>query len=114
MWKCRVRTVIRYTHRALTTIHRMGKRPNAAPCASLEAVWPSGMRREPGGESGRQEACEACQVRLHADAAEQDADDHQGQGRDEGGQPERVGDGFEFLDVHGASPIPSCGKRFLN
>lgn len=104
MSKCRVRTVIRYTH-ALTMIHRMGKRPKAAPCAALEAVWPGGMLGEPGDQSGRQEACEARLVRLHADAAaEQDEDDHQGQGRDEGGQPERVGDGFEFLDVHGRLP----------
>ncbi|MDQ0713804.1 hypothetical protein QFZ55_003256 [Streptomyces luteogriseus] len=43
MSKCRVRTVIRYTHRALTTIHRMGKRPKTAPWAPLERVWPSGI-----------------------------------------------------------------------
>ena len=43
MSKCRVRTVIRYTHRALTTIHRMGKSPKAAPWAALESVWSSGM-----------------------------------------------------------------------
>jgi hypothetical protein len=43
MSKCRVRTVIRYTHRASTTIHRIGKRPNAAPWAALESVWSSGM-----------------------------------------------------------------------
>jgi len=43
MSKCRVRTVIRYTHRAFTTIHRMGKRPKTAPWAALEAVWSRGM-----------------------------------------------------------------------
>lgn len=58
-------------------------------------------------------------MRLHPDAAEQDEDDEEGQGRDEGGQAERAGDGFHFLDVHGASPdsaardLPRCGKRFL-
>ncbi|GJF23305.1 hypothetical protein SHO565_38690 [Streptomyces sp. HO565] len=43
-------------------------------------------------------------MRLHADAAEQDEDDHQRQGRHEGGQAEGVGEGFQFLDVHGRLP----------
>ncbi|GGS83490.1 hypothetical protein GCM10010240_16200 [Streptomyces griseoviridis] len=42
---------------------------------------------------------------LHADTAEQDEDDHQGQGRHEGGQAERAVDGFEFLDVHATPPV---------
>lgn len=43
MSKCRVRTVIRYTHRALTTIHMMGKSPNSTPCTALDTVWPTGI-----------------------------------------------------------------------
>ncbi|GGY66581.1 hypothetical protein GCM10010385_15230 [Streptomyces geysiriensis] len=43
-------------------------------------------------------------MRLHADAAQQDEDDHQGQGRHQRGQAERFGDGFQFLDVHGRLP----------
>ncbi len=38
-----VRTVIRYTHRALTTIHRMGKSPKTAPWAAPASAWPVGM-----------------------------------------------------------------------
>ena len=41
--KWSVRTVIRYTHRALTTIHMMGKSPKSTPCAALEKVWPMGI-----------------------------------------------------------------------
>lgn len=40
---------------------------------------------EPGDEHGGEEAGQACQVRLQADAAEQDQDDHEGQGGHEGG-----------------------------
>jgi hypothetical protein len=36
---------------------------------------------EPGDENGGEEAGQAGQVRLHADAAEQDQDEHEGQGR---------------------------------
>ncbi|MFF8973327.1 hypothetical protein [Streptomyces sp. NPDC014995] len=41
------------------------------------------------------------------DAAEQDEDDHEGQGRHEGGQGARAGDGLAFLYVHGRPRIPS-------
>lgn len=51
-----------------------------------------------------EEADEPGPVRLHADAAEQDEDDHDGQGRHEGGEAGRVGHGFQFLDVHGRLP----------
>ncbi|BDD72587.1 hypothetical protein GCM10023177_05590 [Streptomyces violaceoruber] len=43
-------------------------------------------------------------MRLHADAAQQHEDDHQWQGRHQGGQAERTGDGFQFLHVHGRLP----------
>lgn len=60
--------------------------------------------REPGDQRGRQKADEPGPVRLHANAAEQGQHDDQGQDGDEGGQAERVGDGFQFLDVHGRLP----------
>ncbi len=45
--KWSVPTVIRYTHRALTTIHRMGKRPNSAPWAAPDRVCPTVMSYAP-------------------------------------------------------------------
>ncbi|BET49727.1 hypothetical protein RGQ21_47090 [Kitasatospora aureofaciens] len=43
-------------------------------------------------------------MRLHADAAQQDEDDHQWQGRHQGRQAERTGDGFQLLHVHARLP----------
>ena len=82
MSKCRVRTVIRYTHRALTTIHRMGKSPKSGALAAAgEGLAERHAVGEPGDQHGGEEAGEARQVRLHADAAEQDQDDRPGAGR---------------------------------
>ena len=85
MSKCRVRTVIRYTHSALTTIHR-SEEPEDRALGALESVWPRGIpyasqaTSTPATRPGQ-----TCQVRLQADAAEQDQDDHEGQGGHEGG-----------------------------
>ncbi len=41
--KCPVSTVIWYTQIALMTIHRMGKKPNAAPSVPASSACPTGM-----------------------------------------------------------------------
>ncbi|GAA3225321.1 hypothetical protein GCM10017691_14090 [Pseudonocardia petroleophila] len=41
--KCPVATVMLNTHRALTTIHRIGNRPNTAPCAAADSDMPNGI-----------------------------------------------------------------------
>jgi hypothetical protein len=61
--------------------------------------------REAGDQSGRQQAGEGCHVRFDADAAEQDEDDHQREGRDQGGQPSEPATGSSSWTYTGASPI---------
>jgi hypothetical protein len=41
--KCPVSTVIWYTQIALMTIHRMGKKPNAAPSLPANSACPTGI-----------------------------------------------------------------------
>ncbi|WP_226967402.1 hypothetical protein [Streptomyces phaeolivaceus] len=43
-------------------------------------------------------------MRFQAHAAEQHQDEDEGQGRDQGGQAERTGHGFQLLDVHESLP----------
>ena len=59
---------------------------------------------EPGDQNGRQKADQARQMGLQSHNTEQYQDGDERQGRDEGGQAERTGHGFQLLDVHGSLP----------
>lgn len=118
--KCRVRTVIRYTHRALTTIHRMGKTPKAAPWAALDSVWPNGMpyanRATSAAASSPRRAARCAFIRTPPSRTRTT---RRGRAATRADRPSEPATGSTSWTYTGASPdsaardLPRCGKRFL-
>ena len=104
--KCPVSTVCWYTQIALMTIHRIGKKPNAAPSVPASSVWPIGMpyTRTATTMATASEISDATHaVTLHD--AEQHEQQQQGYRRDQRTPREGMGNRIENLLVHERTSI---------